>query len=228
VRRRGGGDKANLGVVVAAPDNRTLGVSGLRYELLRIESRYQWYRQSGRWEYEPVKSTQRVADGRLDVAADAPGRITLAVGGGRYRREVSSGEANALTTSVTFDAGWYSDASADTPDVLELALDKPEYRPGETINVAVTARTTGRVTLNVIGDRLLTSSTTDVQPGIPRMRVSLGRDWGNGAYMVATLRRPLDQAAKRMPGRAIGVQWFAIDRKARRLALDMKLPTLVR
>ena len=38
-----------------------------------------------------------------------------------------------------------------------------------------------------------------------------GRDWGTGAYMVATLRRPLD-AASRMPGRAIGVQWFAIDR----------------
>src|SRR5438034_2661296 len=31
-----------------------------------------------------------------------------------------------------------------------------------------------------------------------------------------------------MPGRAIGVQWFAIDRKARTLALDMKLPPLQR
>ncbi len=31
-----------------------------------------------------------------------------------------------------------------------------------------------------------------------------------------------------MPGRAIGVQWFSIDRKARTLALDMKLPDLVR
>ena len=33
--------------------------------------------------------------------------------------------------------------------------------------------------------------------------------------MVATLRRPLDAQAQRMPGRAIGVQWFSIDRKAR-------------
>ena len=31
-----------------------------------------------------------------------------------------------------------------------------------------------------------------------------------------------------MPGRAIGVQWFSIDRKARTLALDMKLPALQR
>ena len=39
--------------------------------------------------------------------------------------------------------------------MLEIALDKPEYRPGDTMTVAVTARTAGRVTLNVIGDRLL-------------------------------------------------------------------------
>ena len=36
------------------------------------------------------------------------------------------------------------------------------------------------------------------------------------------------RSAERMPGRAIGVQWFAINRKARTLALDMELPPLMR
>src|ERR1035438_4587517 len=31
-----------------------------------------------------------------------------------------------------------------------------------------------------------------------------------------------------MPGRAIGVQWFGIDRSVRTLALDMKLPATLR
>jgi uncharacterized protein YfaS (alpha-2-macroglobulin family) len=31
-----------------------------------------------------------------------------------------------------------------------------------------------------------------------------------------------------MPGRAIGVQWFSINRKARTLALEMPLPDLSR
>ena len=44
----------------------------------------------------------------------------------------------------------------------------------------------------------------------------------------ATLRRPLDSRAERMPGRAIGVQWFSINRKARTLALEMPLPDLLR
>jgi uncharacterized protein YfaS (alpha-2-macroglobulin family) len=46
--------------------------------------------------------------------------------------------------------------------------------------------------------------------------------------MVATLRRPLDTPAQRMPGRAIGVQWFSIDKVAHTLAVDMKLPATMR
>ena len=147
---------------------------------------------------------------------------------GRYRLEVSTGEPDGPVTSVGFDAGWYTEATADTPDMLEIALDKPEYRPGDTMTVAVTARTAGRVTLNVMGEKLLTSLTQEVQPGTARLRVDVGRDWGTGAYVVATLRRPLDERAQRMPGRSIGVQWFAIDKKAHTLAVDMTLPPLQR
>ena len=137
-------------------------------------------------------------------------------------------DANGPATSIAFDAGWYTEATADTPDMLEIALDKPEYKAGETMTVAVTARTAGRVTLNVIGDQLISSTTQDVQAGYARLRVPVGRDWGNGAYVVATLRRPLDAKAQRMPGRAIGVQWFAIDRQAKTLKVDLNLPQLQR
>src|ERR1700738_750276 len=54
------GDKAGFDVVFVAPDGKSLARDGLRYELMKIESRYQWYRQSSSWEYEPVKSTTRV------------------------------------------------------------------------------------------------------------------------------------------------------------------------
>ena len=122
--------------------------------------------------------------------ADKPGRISAPVQWGRYRLEVSSADAGGPVTSIGFDAGWYAEASADTPDMLEIALDKPEYKPGETMTVAVTARTAGKVTINVIGDKLLTSVTQDVQPGTARITVPVGSDWGTGAYVVATLAPP--------------------------------------
>src|SRR5262249_12750765 len=54
------------------------------------------------------------------------------------------------------------------------------------------------------------------------------KDWGTGAYVMATLRRPLDAAAQRMPGRAIGLKWFGIDKQARTLQVALSPPALVR
>jgi uncharacterized protein YfaS (alpha-2-macroglobulin family) len=222
------GANAEFDIVMAAPDGKTLARPALRYDLLKVEISYQWYRQNGQWEYEPIKHTERVANGTLDAAADRPARLSLPVKWGRYRLEVSTGEPNGAITSIGFDAGFYADASADTPDLLEVALDKPDYKPGETMNVSVTARTAGRLTVNVFTDRLVASQSQDVKPGAARVSLNVGRDWGTGAYMVATLRRPLDAPAQRMPGRAIGVQWFSIDKVARTLAVDMKLPATMR
>jgi alpha-2-macroglobulin len=227
-RSLGEGENATFDVIVAAPEGATLARTGMRYELLKVERRYQWYRRDSSFEYEAVKVTRRVADGTFNVAADTPARISIPVQWGRYRLEVSTSDRNGPVTSVGFDAGWYAEATADTPDMLEVALDKPEYAPGDAMTVALTARTAGKVTLNVIGDRLITSVTRDVQPGPTRISVPVGSDWGSGAYVVATLRRPLDTRAERMPGRAIGVQWFSVNRKAHTLGVNLGLPTLLR
>ena len=194
------------------PDGKQLPRDGLRYELLKMESRYQWYRQNSSWEYEPVKSTSRVADGDLTLAADKPSRLTFSPQPGRYRLDVKSTDADGPITSVQFDVGWYSDGSADTPDLLETSIDKPQYQSGDTMVVSVNARSAGKLTVNVLGDRLLTTQTLDVKEGTQQVKIPVGKDWGTGAYVVATLRRPLDVAAQRMPGRAIGLKWFGIDK----------------
>ena len=222
------GANADFDVVMVAPDGKTLAQKGLHYDLLRVETTYQWYRQNGSWEFEPVKRTERVADGNVDVSADKPARVSLPVRWGRYRLEVSVAGQNGTTTSITFDAGFYAESSADTPDLLEVALDKNDFKSGDTMNVSVTARTAGRLTLNVFTDRLVASTSQDVKAGAVQAPLTIGKDWGTGAYLVATLRRPLDAPAQRMPGRAIGVQWFSIDRTERTLALDMKLPSTMR
>jgi alpha-2-macroglobulin len=222
------GDKTEFDVVFVAPDGKQLSRSGLRYELMKIESRYQWYRQNSSWEYEPVKSTRRIADGDLNLAADKPSLVSFAPQPGRYRLDVKSTEQDGPITSVQFDVGWYSDGSADTPDLLETSIDKPEYQSGDTMVVSVNARTAGKLTINVLGDRLLTTQSVDVKEGTAQVKIPVGKDWGTGAYVLATLRRPLDAAALRMPGRAIGLKWFGIDKKNRTLAVNLTPSALVR
>ena len=222
------GDKAAFDVVFVSPDGKSLARAGLHYELLKIESRYQWYRQNSSWDFEPVKSTTRVDDGDLTVVADRPARIILSPQPGRYRLDVKSADADGPLTSVQFDVGWYSDGSADTPDLLETSIDRPEYQSGDTMVVSVNARTAGKLTINVLGDRLLTTQNTDIKEGTAQVKIPVAKDWGSGAYVVATLRRPLDAVALRMPGRAIGLKWFGIDKKSRTLQVDLSPPALVR
>ncbi|RJF69612.1 alpha-2-macroglobulin family protein [Rhodopseudomonas palustris] len=222
------GDNAKFEVAFVAPDGTALARSGLRYELLKIESHYQWYRQNSSWDYEPVKSTKRVADGDVSVAPSKPGQLSFQPETGRYRLDVKTADADGPITSVQFDVGWYSDGSADTPDLLETSVDKPAYASGDTMTVTVNARTAGLLTVNVLGDRLLTTQSVAVKQGSSQVKLPVGKDWGTGAYVVTTLRRPLDTEAQRMPGRAIGVQWVSIDKTARTLAVTLSPPALVR
>lgn len=221
-------DIARFDVLTVAPDGTQVASTGLKWQLLRVESKYQWYRQYGSWNYEPIKVTRRVADGVIDANADAPASIEVPVTWGRYRLEVESPDPLGPVTTYGFDSGWYGEAHADTPDRLEIALDKPGYAEGDTMNVAVTARSAGTVTLSVIGDRLLTQTTATVEPGLTTIPLSVGTGWGTGAYVLATLRRPLDAEAKRMPGRAIGAQWFSIDKAQNTIHVAMDLPALIR
>jgi len=222
------GANADFDLVFVSADGKLLAKSGLRYSLLRIETSYQWYRQNGEWNFEPVKRTEKVADGSIDATADRPAHLSLPVKWGRYRLEVSAAGPNGAITSLQFDAGFYAESTADTPDLLEIALDKKDYASGDVMNVAVTARTAGKLTLNVFTDRLVSSTAQDVKTGTAKLQLTVGKDWGTGAYLVATLRRPLDEKALRMPGRAIGVQWFSIDRAARTLAVTLPMPATIR
>ena len=168
------GANADFDVVMVAPDGKTVAQTGLRYELLKIETSYQWYRQNGQWQFEPIKRTERVANGTLAVAADKPGHVSLPVKWGRYRLEVKTADPDGPITSLNFDAGFYAESSADTPDLLEIALDKKDYKPGDKLNVAVTARSAGRLTLNVFTDRLVASQSRE-REGRYRACVRAGR-----------------------------------------------------
>ena len=186
------GANADFDVVMVAPDGKTLARSGLHYELLKVETSYQWYRQNGQWQFRADQAHRAHRRWQLDVAADKPARLSLPVKWGRYRLEVSTGEPNGPVTSLTFDAGFYADASADTPDLLEVALDKPDYKSGDTMHVSVTARSAGRLTLNVFTDRLVESKSYDVQAGtvqaVADRRQRLGHRRLSGGDLAASAR----------------------------------------
>jgi uncharacterized protein YfaS (alpha-2-macroglobulin family) len=226
--RVGEGEAASFEVALVAPDGKLIAQPGLKWQLYRIETRYQWYKSGGTWDFEPVKSTRKVADGTLDAIAGGPARISSPVQYGRYRLEVASGEADGPATSYVFDAGWSGEATADTPDRLEVTLDKPEYAPGDTLTVNFAPRGGGTATVMVVGDKVHASALVPLTAGAGRASFRVEEGWGPGAYVVAFHHRPLDVSQSRMPGRAVGLAWFGVGRVARTLSVKLEPPAQIR
>jgi len=224
----GNGQTANFEVIMANGDGRRLSRPGVKWTLSKVTRNYQWFFQDGRWNYEGVKSTRRVADGEVAVSEGTPARIASQVEWGNYRLDVAADGPDSTETSVSFSVGYEADKTADTPDVLDVALDKAAYADGESLRVRLSPRFAGKATLAVVTDRVADIRTIDIAPGGTSTSIPVKAEWGAGAYLVVLAHRPMDAAAQRLPGRAIGLSWFQIGKEARTLSLDLGAPNLVR
>jgi len=221
----GEGEPAQFEAILVGPDGKAAPAKGLKWQLMRLDRRWQWYSRDGSWAYEAVTNTRRIAGGTVDAASGAPARIEARPDWGRYRLEVSDGAG--LVSSVVFNAGYWADESADTPEVLDVALDKPAYSAGDTARVKVTSRMAGRALVTVMGSGLLATQEVDLPVGGGEVPIKVGDSWAPGAYVAVMLYRPLDERAKRMPGRAVGLRWLAIDQKPRTLSVSLDVPEKV-
>ena len=220
------GDVATFEAIAIAPEGARIARKGAEWSLYQVTNDYQWFNADGRWSYEPVKSSKRVANGTIDISAGAPAKFSSAVGWGAHRLDVKT--LDGEETSVAFDVGWSGTASADTPDNVVVTLDKANYAPGDEAKLRIASAFAGKATVALVGDRIERFVDVDLVAGDNVVPFAIGADWGPGAYAVALTHRPLDIGARRMPGRAIGVAWFAIDRDAHKLDIMLDAPQLAR
>jgi alpha-2-macroglobulin len=222
------GAAASFDVVAVGSDGARTSRKGVAWALYKIGNDYQWYRSDGRWNFEQVKSSTRVAEGKIDLSANAPAKISAIVGLGEYRLDVTSGKDGDLPTSLTFESGWSGEAGAPTPDLLDVTLDKANYKPGEEMRLRIGSRFVGSATIAIVSERLAHMTTLELKEGDTVKTVPVSGDWGAGAYALVLAHRPLDKSANRMPGRAIGLAWFAIDADAHALDVKLAAPTKTR
>ena len=212
-----------------APNGDVMAEEGLKWSLLQIQRDYQWYREGNSWRYEPVEYTKLVRDGVLDVEAASPAGISVDVDWGRYRLTVESTDPGGPATSVDFDAGWYvSTASTETPDGLEVALDRESYDAGDTAKLQISGRYSGEALITVANDRLLDVMTATVPEGGMVVDLPVKSEWGAGAYVTATLIRPGSEAQSRLPSRAVGIKWLSINPKDRALDVALGVPDRIK
>jgi uncharacterized protein YfaS (alpha-2-macroglobulin family) len=220
---------ASFSVIMADSAGERRAHEGLRWSLKKTERSHQWYRTQSGWNYEPVSYTSEVASGRIAVGTDDPARIALPVEWGRYRLEIETADPLGPATSIAFEAGWFVEATAtETPDALEIALDRERYADGETARLRISPRFSGEVLVTVGSDRLHETITATIAQEGGEVAIPVTGAWGAGAYVTATLYRPGEAAESRMPARAIGVTWLSVDPGDRDLRVSLDLPEIVR
>lgn len=222
----GEGDLAKFEAIAVAPDGTRVARKNVEWSLYKLSNDYQWYNSDGHWGYEPVKSSKRIADGTVDIAADAPAKFGAKVSWGRHRLDIKSTDGDQ--TSITFDVGWSGTAGASTPDNVVVTLDKPNYKAGEEAKLRIASHFAGKATIAIVGERIQQFIDVDLINGDNVAPFTIGADWGVGAYAVALTHRPLDATAKRMPGRALGLAWFGIDEASRHLDIALGAPEKAR
>lgn len=223
------GATAGFDLIALDQNDQRISMSGLTWSLYRIERNYQWYRSSGNWRYEAVEIPRLVENGQVDLQASETAELSFPVEWGRYKLQVESTRASGPASSILFNAGWYVETSStDTPDALEIALDKENYKAGETAKLNVSARHEGELLVAIGADRIQDAFRVAVKPGDNEIDIDVKSDWGAGAYVTATLFKPGNLVETRLPARSIGTKWLAVDPGERSLAVSLDLPEKIR
>ena len=218
------GDDARFQIAAIGADGQPAAMA-VHWTLNRVETRYQWYSLYGSWNWEGVTHRTRVAEGDLALTADGPQQVGAGVDWGQYELIVEATTGDAAT-SVGFDAGWYAPANAlQSPDRLEVSLDQPAYKSGDTAQLRIVPAADGVAVVSVLSNHLISLQTVAVTAGENTIALPVTDDWGAGAYVTASVIRPLAaEVGARVPTRALGLAHAAVDPGARQLAARLEVP----
>ncbi|WP_204112356.1 alpha-2-macroglobulin family protein [Shimia biformata] len=196
----------------------------VKWTVNRVRTHYQWYMLYGDWNWEPVTQRSRVATGEVMLTGD-PVAVSAPVEWGQYEIVVERIDGDYVAASTDFYAGWYAPADAsDTPDTLELSLDKPAYHSGDTAMLRIVPRNAGTALVQVMSNRLIAMKAVEVVEGENLIPLEVTDDWGAGAYVTASVIRPMDEPAGRNPGRALGLSYASVDPGASALSVTLDAP----
>ena len=225
----GEGQAARFEIIAIDENDARMAMAGLKWEIVRLNRSWQWYKRDGAWQYEAITIPEKVGEGSFDAGAAKPFAIEQDVTWGRYRIDVSRVDGSLIASSVYFNAGWYqSGDDADSPEMLSVALDRESYAEGETAKLKIQSRTPGKAMIAIFANGLVSARDVALGAGDSEIEIPVDPSWGTGAYVVTTLYRSLNEATRRMPGRAIGVAWLGLDQGPRTLDVKLSAPEQVR
>lgn len=222
--------RAEAELVVLQADGTPMTDRTVKVRWIKEEYDYQWYQRRGYWRSKTVIYDTVMAE--TEGQSDKEGLLQIArtLPNGSYRIEVTD-TAGTSQASVRFHVGWWShNRRANEPDQLDLKLSTASLAGGERLRGQIKAPFDGKVTLMVITDRVHHIRSLELKDGTADFNLKVDKDWGTGAYIMATAFRPTGANRAEdahLPVRATGFAWFDIGHAARQLDVELLAPETV-
>ena len=225
---------AGFNIVYANAKGEKKAVSGLQVRLIRERRDYSWnWSDSEGWQSQYNQKDLVEGEETLDLKADEVGKVSFPVDWGSYRLEVKA--PDETVSSVRFWAGYsWQDNSDGTgaarPDRVTMKLDKPSYKPGDTIKLHIAAPAAGK------GYAMVESSEgplwwqeIDVPAEGMDLSIPVDQKWNrHDLYLSTLVIRPGDKSKSATPKRAVGVLHLPLGDENRRLNIALDTPQKMR
>jgi len=223
------GSAAAFDVIAVDGGGARIAAPELTWELYEEKTSWQLVSSDGTARYQPVTHDERLRGGTLAVNATEPAEVAVGtLPWGRYRVEVFGGAGKAAT-SVRFASGWaVGPDDAERPDRAGVFVERERYAPGETASVRIEPPFAGELLLTVATDAVHLVRQQPIPAEGATLEIPVSDDWGPGAYVTATIFRPLVKDQPRAPVRAVGLAWIGVDPGGRRLEVAVNAPEQVR
>ncbi len=224
------GASRSVNLIAIDPGAKKIAVTGLKAAI--IERRYVSIltkQDSGVYKYESRAKEIPVSEQPLSIAAggndfalptDAPGNYALVV------RNAHGDELNRVEYTVAGEAN--VSRSLERNAELQLALNKHDFAPGEDIEIAIRAPYAGNGLITIERDKVYAhawfhSATTG---SVQKIKVPTDFE-GNGYINVQFMRDPASDEIFMSP-LSYGVVPFSVNRDARRNAVSVEAPALIK
>lgn len=201
----------------------------MSWTLQRVETLTHWQEIEGRYVWKSSEQTPLVSSGEIAATATtSSGRFpVICPSPGRYRLTLTDC-LSTRPTRVEFDAVAGADlpgAMAARPSRLELTFDRASYTAGSTAQLLIRSPFPGTLLLTVEGDRIHTQRVIEMPGTESRVDLTVESTWRGGAFVSATLVRPLDaKSVSWSPQAARGLARLKIDYPASHLAVRIDGP----
>ena len=189
-------------------------------------------RQNGAGHYAYVSEPQTTEVETLTLTSDETVQtVTLTPSDyGEYRVRLEDIASTATAELGFYVSGWGNiPVSMEHPTRLELTLNKPAYRPGQTAKLYVKAPFPGTLLLTIEREKVLNYRTVVMKNNTTTLSIPVRYAYRPNVYLSATLTRAIPMEGtvtdkkSPLPARAFGVIPLKIDETLRRLSIEMAI-----